>query len=413
MSGAGMSGHGSTLVITPTLPPTTGRDMQGVNRRLALFLDAMDDRQPIRLLRMVPAGLVADWSGRLAALNRIESQFWGRDVDVTLTPRRSRTETFYSHYLKGIGGIAGQPDFFPFGGPGVTDGIARQLDRPTSLVLAHRLPGMSALLQIGPHPVRTFFDLDDVEHRMRLRAVLQRPVWPGKLAYALHVPALFNAERQGAARSKATFVCSDRDRDHLLHLGLRRVVAIPNAVRIPSVIPPLPSEPTILFLGLMSYVPNAETAVRLVKRIMPLVWQAVPQARLLIAGSGSDSLAIAQGGDARIEYLGFVPDLDALYARSRVVCCPIRNGGGTRIKLIEAAAHGKAVVATPVGAEGLAFVDGRDLLLRTDDAGLADACIRLLHDDALCARLGAAANQRVHELYDSAGITAAIRTIMA
>lgn len=402
-----------SLVITPTLPVTTGRDSQGVNRRLALFLEALvEGDRPVRILRLVPDQVVHEWQGQQQRLNRIESGYWGHAVDVVLVPRRSRTETFYNHYIQGSVSAACQPSFFPFGGPAAVDEINHQLDGLAGAVFVHRLPAMCAVLQTAQRPPRMFFDLDDVEHRMRLRSVMQKPVWPGKLIYAAHIPALLNAERRGAALSRATFVCSERDRRHLLALRMRNVVTIPNAVRMPALPSPLVPEPTMLFIGLMTYEPNLECVMRLVRRIMPLVWQTVPQARLLVAGSGSEALPQASPDDARIEYLGFVPALDELYARTRIVCCPMINGGGTRVKLIEAAAHGKPIVATSVGAEGLAFCHNEDLLLHDDDAALAEACARLLVDDALCMRLGSFARLRAQSLYDPSSISKEIREIL-
>ena len=401
------------LVITPTLPPTTGRDVQGINRRLSLFLKSIgDDSGPIRLLRLVPERIFQEWAGQGDRLDEIELDFWGRRVSVVLAPRRQRAETFYRHYIAGIPHAAQQPDLFPYGGDAVTSEIVSQLDRPTSLVFVQTLPAMCAMLQTGRRPQKMFFDVNDVEHRVRLRYAVQPPIWPGKLLYALHVPALFGVARWGAQLSGATFVCSQRDRDHLMRLGLRRVAVVPNAVGSLRSVPPLAAEPTILFLGVMSYGPNVEAVTRLIRKVMPLVWQAMPAARLLVAGDGSDGLPSACDGDDRIEYLGFVADLDALYARARIVCCPLTNGGGTRIKLIEAAAYGKPMAATPVGAEGLAFTDGEEILLRKDDAGLAEACVRLLRDDALCVRLGASANAKMRELYETSRIVSSVRAIM-
>lgn len=400
-------------MITPTLPVTTGRDAQGVNRRLALFLEALaEDERPVRILRLVPDQVVKEWEKQRQRLNRVESDYWGHAVKVILVARRSRTETFFNHYMQGCVSAARQPAFFPFGGSASIDEINRQLNEPAGLVFVHRLPAMCAVLQTARHPPRMFFDLDDVEHRMRLRSAMQKPIWPGKLIYAAHVPALLNAERKGAALSQATFVCSERDRLHLLALRMRNVVTIPNAVRVPAAPPPLALDPTILFIGLMTYEPNIECVTRLVGRIMPLVWRTVPQARLFVAGNGSDALSRTSPADARIEYLGFVPDLDKLYARARVVCCPMINGGGTRVKLIEAAAYGKPIVATSVGAEGLAFHHNEDFLLHESDTALAEACVRLLVDDALCVRLGSSARSRMQTLYDRASISKKISEVL-
>ena len=109
-----------------------------------------------------------------------------------------------------------------------------------------------------------------------------------------------------------------------------------------------------------------------------------------MAGAASEPMAALAGDDDSIEFPGFVADLNALYARSRVVCCPIRVGGGTRIKLIEAAAFGKPIVATAVAAEGLGLEPDRDFLLRDTSAQLADACVTALTDDDVAERLAVA-----------------------
>jgi glycosyltransferase involved in cell wall biosynthesis len=101
-----------------------------------------------------------------------------------------------------------------------------------------------------------------------------------------------------------------------------------------------------------------------------------------------------------VEFTGFVDDLDQLYRRVRIVCCPILAGGGTRVKILEAAAHGEAIVSTVVGAEGLEMRDGVDIVLRDGPAAFARACIELLQDPARCKALGASAREVVARRYD-------------
>ena len=108
--------------------------------------------------------------------------------------------------------------------------------------------------------------------------------------------------------------------------------------------------------------------------------------------------------------MGFVSDLRGLYARSRVVCAPILSGAGTRIKIIEAAMYGKPTVATRIGAEGLEFRDGHELLLRDDARSFANACVELLANDSLCERLGLATHEAAVRYYSRAKIEALIRT---
>ena len=91
-------------------------------------------------------------------------------------------------------------------------------------------------------------------------------------------------------------------------------------------------------------------------------------------------------------------------------CSPIPFGGGTRIKLIEAAANGLAIVSTTVGAEGLDFADGVHAMLRDDPDGIADACIRVLQSEALARRLGDSARALAIARYSREKIIEKIRT---
>jgi len=167
-----------------------------------------------------------------------------------------------------------------------------------------------------------------------------------------------------------------------------------------------------MFIGSHWYKPNGDGAERLLTRIWPLVRARVPGAQLIIAGKSPESIPSYSNPPAGVEFTGFLPDLDALYARSRVVVCPITMGGGTRVKLVEAGGYGKPIVSTRIGAEGLDLEDGVDVLLRDDDRSFADACIRLLSDDTLCARLGAAARAKAVAQYDAAKVERRIANIL-
>ena len=148
-------------------------------------------------------------------------------------------------------------------------------------------------------------------------------------------------------------------------------------------------------------------------RIFPLVQRQMPEARLIVAGGMPERVPSFRSPPPGVEFTGFVPDLDKLYAGSRVIACPVTVGGGTRLKLVEAASYGRPMVSTRLGAEGLAFEDGREIVLRDDDEGFATACVQLLRDDAECARLGEAARARMRESYAAEGIVDQITRIMS
>jgi glycosyltransferase involved in cell wall biosynthesis len=254
-------------------------------------------------------------------------------------------------------------------------------------------------IKSGRPPV--FFDLDDVEHRLKSRTSLASASFARNLYNLLQVPAIYFAERKATRIAARTFVCSDLDRRYLTQLGMVGVESVPNALSMPAFIPNTKTEPSILFLGTYEYPPNAIAAERLVSQIWPKIRARNAQARLLIVGRRPDlipSFALKPPG---VEFPGVVPDLDSVYGKCRIVCCPITVGGGTRLKIVEAAGYAKPIVSTAIGAEGLAMVDSVEIMIRDSDDEIAEACLQLLDAAELCARLGSAARRKAQLLYDA------------
>ena len=402
-----------SLVITSNPPPVPALDVHGPYKRLGMFVKAIQRMSSqVEFLHLVPEKYLAQ-SGDQEQTQRSVSEFWGFPVTVTMAPIRRRPDTLWSHYGAGIFSIFAQPEFGQYSGPEQVAAVAACLDRKPDLVFVQYLAGMCPLLQCERPLPRVFLDFDSVEHMLRLRSAFSPPVWPGKLVYAAHAPAILAAEWTAAARARVTSVCSERDRRHLRRLGIRsNIVVVPNALAVPAKVEPLPKDKTLMFIGVYDYPPNAKAVERLLDRIWPMIHQRLPDARLLIAGKGGEYLPVFKRRVPGVEFLGFVPDVSALYARSRVVCCPLVVGAGTRIKLIEAAAYGRPMVSTRIGAEGLAFVSEEEILLRDDDVGFANACVRLLEDDDLCHRLASAARSRMQSLYDVSQIEERIEQLM-
>jgi glycosyltransferase involved in cell wall biosynthesis len=133
---------------------------------------------------------------------------------------------------------------------------------------------------------------------------------------------------------------------------------------------------------------------------------------LIIAGSFPDRIPSYRAGTQGIKFAGFVKELDDLYRQSRVVCAPILSGGGTRVKIIEAAAYGKPIVSTRIGAEGIELQDGIEILLRDDSKSFAEACIRLLNDHTLSKRMGVAARSMAIKKYNQIKIKQMIKGVI-
>lgn len=268
------------------------------------------------------------------------------------------------------------------------------------LVFVQRLNAMAPILRGGLRHPAIFFDLDDVEHRSHLRSLFAPPRWGTKYLGLLHTPPLLLAERRALALARRTYVCSPQDRDYLRRLyRTGRVESIVNSVLLlPQT--PLPAGPALLLLGSLSFAPNCAAADWLTGKVWPLVHKAMPQARLIVAGEFPELAAAAAAPPPGVEFRGFVADLDALYQEVRVVTAPILSGSGTRNKIVEAAAYGRPVVSTTLGAEGLAFEDGRHILLRDSAPAFAEACVRLLRDAGLCDMLVANARRVAERDYE-------------
>ena len=112
--------------------------------------------------------------------------------------------------------------------------------------------------------------------------------------------------------------------------------------------------------------------------MLPRVQARLPGARFTMVGvrPGEAVRRLHNGNDVVVA--GSVPDLEPYYRRAPLVVVPMRLGGGTRIKVLEALAHGKALVTTSIGAEGLSLARGEALEIADGADAFADACVRLL-----------------------------------
>ena len=199
------------------------------------------------------------------------------------------------------------------------------------------------------------------------------------------------------------YLCSAAD-ERRLHDELPGVctAVIPNAVDIeyyqPRSTDPPPDGRTVVFFGLLSYVPNVDGVIHFARDIWPRIAEAHPEACCKIIGARPPPSLLELAGP-RFELTGFVPDLRPHLAAAAAVVVPLRLGGGTRLKIVEGMAMGKAIVSTTLGAEGIEATPGRDLLIEDQPEAFADAVSRLLADPGMAARLGQAARRLAVERY--------------
>jgi len=236
------------------------------------------------------------------------------------------------------------------------------------------------------------------------------------LAHRLHAAVNWRKLRReelGTYRdADGVYLCSTADEQRLRDIVPdARTAVIPNAADVeyyqPRPTDPPPDGRTVVFFGLLSYAPNVDGVIYFIERIWPRVAEVHPDARLkIIGGRPPPSLQVLAG--PRVEVTGFVPDLRPHLAAAAAVVVPLRLGGGTRLKIVEAMAMGTAIVSTTLGAEGIEAIAGRDLLIEDQPDAFADAVNRLLADAALAARIGKSARRLAVERYSWSGAARAL-----
>ena len=157
--------------------------------------------------------------------------------------------------------------------------------------------------------------------------------------------------------------------------------------------------PTILHLGTMFWPPNMAGVLWFGRQVLPRVWAQAPDARFVVVGKNPPPEVQALAADPRIEVTGYVADPQPYLEAADVFIVPLFSGSGMRVKILDAWLWGLPIVATPIGAEGIARRDGENILIAPDAAAFADAVVRLLTDADLNRRLRAAGRAWVEARY--------------
>jgi len=177
--------------------------------------------------------------------------------------------------------------------------------------------------------------------------------------------------------------------------ALPGVVVLPNCVDLPADVSPPPASGPILFVGNLTYGPNVDGLEWYLRSAHPLLLASGRHPMVRIVGRGGERF----GDTAGVDVAGLVADLGPEYAASTVAIAPIRVGSGTRIKVLEAWAHGRPVVATSAALEGLTFQPGLHALVADSPTAFAEAVNAVLCDPSMAAAVGAAGRALVEQRY--------------
>jgi glycosyltransferase involved in cell wall biosynthesis len=247
----------------------------------------------------------------------------------------------------------------------------------------------------------------NVEHVIWRRLAGTVPSWQRPLV-EVEWRKLRRYERSACEDATLTIAVSEADRELLASLAPRATVrATPTGVDTDYFAPRERSggEAGIAFVGSMDWYPNEDAALHLIDSILPEVRRELPGVEATIVGRNPSDRVRAAAAAAGVRVTGTVDDVRPYIAEAAVLVVPLRAAGGTRLKIYEALAMGKAVVSTSVGAEGLPLEDGRHYLRVDDASGFAGAVVSLLREPARRAALGDAGRTLVVERFSWPQVT--------
>ena len=215
--------------------------------------------------------------------------------------------------------------------------------------------------------VRTILNHHNVEsHLMARRSRIERNVLK-RAYYTMEARKLRTYEARCCGDFDVNFAVSDSDRALLSEaIPADRIAVIPNGVDVDYFTPEPcePAERSLVFVGGMNWYPNRDAVLHLRREIWPMLTREIPDISLTIVGAQppEEVTALARE-DGRVRITGFVDDVRPYLRRAMIYVCPMRDGGGTRLKILDALAMGKPIVSTTLGCEGISVEPGKHVLL--------------------------------------------------
>ena len=406
----------SLVYVTPLMPRPTGN---GLAMRAAAILQALAQRFEVHLFVVPVSG---DAGPPCDFVRQHTARYVVLDLAQTLDPLFALISSIRDPEERARAALA-YPK--PFLSRDCTGESGRRLVEWSNPIRPHAIHVMRLYLAPvidpflrGRQQDRPFhvLDLDDDEvvSYERLAALYVAAGNPDAARYTRAEARKFHAF---ATRYLPAFdrveVCSEHDARSLTNrFPGARFVVLPNSIaprpRLPR--PASRDAVRLLFIGTLGYLPNGDAAWFLCREVLPALRRLTGRSIVIdLAGAGDASALQDLARDPAITLHGYVDDLAPLYAAADMAVVPLRAGGGTRIKLLEAFAYGVPVVATTLAAEGIAVTHNEHLLLADDAESFARACL----ETALRPDLAAARADRAAQLVAAQHSPARLRTSVA
>lgn len=301
-----------------------------------------------------------------------------------------------------------------------TPAVAQELDRiltefKPDVVVFEEIWLYCYLSTIQRHPCRIIFDAHNAETSLfhQIFATEVHQGFKNKIESGIRLALIERMERNFVQAADQVWTCSQEDAELLQSFSSKPALTavIPNGIDVDSFEGVRsqsytlngelqPTAHTVIFTASFSYAPNALAAQFLMDQIYPQLRQAYPDCQLLLVGKDpTDAMLEAAKTDRNIVVTGKVPDVRPYLTAASVVLVPLLQGGGTRLKILEAFAACRPVVSTAKGAEGINAQDGEHLLIRDEVADLVAGISQIWQDKALAQKLTSSAYDLVQAEY--------------
>ncbi|MGI5917743.1 MAG: glycosyltransferase [Anaerolineae bacterium] len=276
---------------------------------------------------------------------------------------------------------------------------------------------------LGQRSPPILFDAHNAEYLLQKRTyqtdIRHITRWPGALYSLIQWKRLERFERQICGRADAVATVSSDDARALRRLvPFIDLVTVPNGVDIERYHPGLPDSlsldrPAVLFTGKMDYRPNVDAMLWFHRQVWPQVRQRVPDARLYVVGKSPHRRLAPLQRDPSVHLTGYVPDILPYFGGADAYVVPLRMGGGTRLKVLEAMAAGVPLVSTPLGAEGIDLDPEEHAIIADTPDAFAEGLVRVIQDIRMARTMAAAARRLVEQQYDWQSIAPRLEAMYA
>jgi glycosyltransferase involved in cell wall biosynthesis len=266
------------------------------------------------------------------------------------------------------------------------------------------MAGYQQMLEQAMPRARIVYNWHNIESELMDRYSTQERSIPKRIYASVTARRLRMVEEHILRTAYGHVVCSERERGQLLcRVPEARIQVVGNGVDVaffgaPGAEPATPGR--IVFVGSMDYHANVDAAVWFSREIWPHLRSRFPQWRLTLVGSNPASAVNALAGQPGIEVTGTVPDVRPYYREAVAAVVPLRTGGGTRLKILEAMAAGVPVVSTALGAEGLEVTPGQNILMAENEKDWLGALASISNGSALRSTLIFEGKRLVATRYD-------------